>query len=72
MLFSEIMKLEFWRKCHKLLCILQLWRIIDEKCVVTPNFLFGFSIDLIEICFSSIAINCAKILLYWEALSLTL
>ena len=45
--FSEIMKLQFRKKCHTLLFILALFRrcrclIISEKCVVTPNFLFEF------------------------------
>ena len=34
--------------------------IISEKCVVTPNFLYGLA--LAKICFSHIVINHAKIL----------
>ena len=41
--FSEIIKLQFRKNYHALLYILALFRIIvAEKCVVTPNFLFGF------------------------------
>ena len=52
--FSEIIKLQFGKKHHTLLCILLLFRIIkncrlviSKKCVVTPNFLkFGFQYPL--------------------------
>ena len=45
--FLEIIKLQFETERHTLLCILKLFTdIIHElslkKCVVTPNFLFGF------------------------------
>ena len=48
--FSEIVKLPVGKKKapHTLLCILLLFRtiycclIISEKCMVTPNFPFGF------------------------------
>ena len=41
--FSEIVKLQFGKEHHTLLYILKLFNlIIFEKCVVTPNFLFGF------------------------------
>ena len=45
--FSEIIKLQFGKERHTLLCILKLFTntvelVIFEKCVVTPNFLFGF------------------------------
>ena len=46
--FWEIIKLQFEKERHTLLCILKLFTdiileiIIFEKCVVTRNFLFGF------------------------------
>ena len=44
--FWEIIKLQFGKEHHTLLCILKHFTniiiIIFEKCVVTPNFLFGF------------------------------
>ena len=44
----EIIKLQFEKERHTLLCILELFtnivheNFIFEKCVVTPNFLVGF------------------------------
>ena len=43
----EIIKLQFEKERHTFLCILELLtNSVDElplnKCVVTPNFLFGF------------------------------
>ena len=54
--FSEIIKLQFGEKCHTVLCILLLCRIIvaliiSKKCVVTPNFPFGFQYPLLRSAF---------------------
>ena len=54
------------KKFHTSVCILSLSRIIVaklslKKCVVTPNFLFGFQLlALAKICFSRVVINRAK------------
>ena len=45
--FFEVTKLQFGKNCHALLCILLSFIIIvasvnSKKCLVTPNFLFGF------------------------------
>ena len=67
--FSEIhvIKLLFWKKCHTLLCILALFRIIVSQSSLRngayPQFSFWIPIALAKICFFRIVINCAKILL---------
>ena len=45
--FLEILKVQFEKERHTLLCILKLFtniihEFLFEKCVVIPNFLFGF------------------------------
>ena len=49
--FEEIIKLEFGKERHTLLCVLKLFTISFEKCVVTPNFLFGFQYHLLRSAF---------------------
>ena len=47
--FREIIKLQFERERHTMLCILKLSTdIIHELSLVTPNFLFGFQWDLLR------------------------
>ena len=76
--FSEIIKLQFWKK-NAIHCFI-FWRfleilfnnifseiikqclIISEKCVVTSNFSFWIPVALTKICFSRIVINRTKIL----------
>ena len=44
--FSEIIKLQFWKKMPYIALYFTVFLvehfIISKKCVVTPNFLFGF------------------------------
>ena len=64
--FSEIMKLQFGKKCHTLFCILGLFRIIaatlSQKMRGYPQISFWIQIALGKICFFCIVINRAKIL----------
>ena len=49
--FSEIIKLQFGKERHTLLCILTLSQILlinIIKCVVTSNFLVGFQSHLLR------------------------
>ena len=66
--FSEIIKLQFAKECHTLLCTLKLFTnivdynvIIVKKCVVTPNFLFGFQYQLLRSAFPTYSVNRTKI-----------
>ena len=64
--FSEIIKLQFEKERHTLLCILKAFykyysSIIFEKCVVTPQFSFWISITLVKIYISCIIVNRGKL-----------
>ena len=68
--FSEIIKLQFGKKHHTLLCILLLFRIIvvvnisKKKMRGYPQLSFWIPSALAKICFSHIVINRVKILWY--------
>ena len=57
--FSEIIEFQIWKRTPYIALYFKTfykycWLIIFEKCVVTLNFLFGFSITLVKIFFSRI------------------
>ena len=67
--FSEIIKLQFGKKRHTLLCILLLFRILVAylsliKIRGNPQFSCWFSIALAKIYFSRTVMSRAKIIQY--------
>ena len=66
--YSEIIKLQFGKKRHSLLCILLFFKIIVASLSLKmggyPQFSFWISIALDKICFPRIVINHTKILPY--------
>ena len=75
--FSDIIEVQFGKKCHTTLCISQLFRINVislslRNAPLPPSFFLDSSSPYQDLLFRHVVINCSKIFLYQEALSLTI